>query len=276
MTFYGTVSELTSDRPALVVGIDPHPHVLEMWGLKDSASGLQEFTRAILDQFSEAQGILAKPQVALFERHGLAGLALLHELLGGLRHGGIPAIGDAKRGDIGSTMKAYADAWLLPGADFEVDALTVSPFLGVGSLHSALDLALENSKGLFVLAATSNPEALTLQSAHRHDGRTVAAGVVWDVAAWSDPKAQAHESGIGFVVGATVDQDALGLELENHPSMPILAPGYGFQGASLGDSKQHFPHTKHLLPVVARSILEGPREKFLERLEQAQAELRSR
>jgi orotidine-5'-phosphate decarboxylase len=84
------------------------------------------------------------------------------------------SIGDAKRGDIGTTMAAYAQAWLTPGADFEVDAVTVSPYLGVGALRPALELAAEHNKGIFVLAATSNPEASHLQSSRGRSGDTVA------------------------------------------------------------------------------------------------------
>jgi len=276
MNYLERVSELTSDGPALVVGVDPHPQVLEGWGFTDSASGLHEFVREILVQLSAAEVKIVKPQVALFERHGLAGLHALHELLGALRANGTVAIGDSKRGDIGSTMRAYADAWLLPGADFEVDALTVNPYLGVGALLPALELAAENSKGLFVLAATSNPEALSLQGARHNDGRSVAARVIEDVAAWCASEPGAPVAGIGVVVGATVDQHAMGLNLEHYPTMPILAPGYGAQGASLGECRSHFPHAKQVFPVAARSLLEGARDHFVDMFKKATSELGGR
>ena len=106
-----------------------------------------------------------KPQSAFFERHGAAGIAALEEVLAACRDAGVLSILDVKRGDIGSTMTAYAEAYLRPGAPLEADAITASPYLGVGSLTPAIDLALTHGKGVFVLALTSNPEGATLQHA---------------------------------------------------------------------------------------------------------------
>lgn len=257
MTYVARLETLTSAGPAVCVGIDPHPEMLAAWGEKDSAAGLDAWSRSVRGVLGQAGVRLWKPQVALFERHGVRGMAILSELLGGLREDGGVVIGDAKRGDIGSTMAGYADAWLKPGADFEVDALTLVAYQGVGALVPALERATENSKGVFVLAATSNPEAWPTQSARRADGLTVAAGVVEDLARW------AHHSGsgaCGIVVGATVDHGALGLDLSETPGMPILAPGYGRQGAHLSDVHRHFPRSRHVLAVSARAVLEGGRD----------------
>jgi len=195
------------------------------------------------------------------------------EFLAECRERGIVTIGDAKRGDIGSTMSAYAHAWLSPGADFEVDALTVTPYLGVGALEPALELAATHDKGLFVLAATSNPEAWSLQSAIRSDGHTVAGGVVADVVQWCDQQAPDTTDGIGFVVGATIETHSLGLGLDLHPVRPILAPGYGAQGAVLGQHSQHFPNQRRLIAVVARSVLTGGPQGFVDRVQSAVSEL---
>ena len=175
---------LRPGSPALCLGIDPHPEVLDAWGAPDSAEGLGRFVKDIVPLVVDSGCSVVKPQVAFFERHGIAGMRALGLLLQDLRSSDITVIGDAKRGDIGSTMAGYAQAWLTPGSDFEVDALTVVPYQGVGSLEPALSLAAEHSKGVFVLAATSNPEAWETQRALRSDGSSVAQGVVWDLAQW--------------------------------------------------------------------------------------------
>jgi len=183
-------------------------------------------------------------------------------------------IGDAKRGDIGSTMEGYADAWLRPGSDFEVDALTVVPYQGLGALQPALERAHTHDKGVFVLAATSNPEARVTQSARRHDGHTVASGVVHDLHGWVTSQG-ANPGSYGVVVGATVDLGALGVDLGGHPDMPILAPGYGAQGALLGSARAGFPWSRHVIPVVARSVLEAGPNVFVGAIEDALSEVGS-
>ena len=95
--------------------------------MADSGEGLGQFVHTIVPLILDSGCSVVKPQVAFFERHGLAGMRALAVLLGDLRSHGIVTIGDAKRGDIGSTMEGYAEAWLTPGSDFEVDALE---FLG--------------------------------------------------------------------------------------------------------------------------------------------------
>ena len=148
---------LATDGP-LCVGIDPHEHLLTEWGLDASAAGAREFGLRVVDAAAGRVGIV-KPQVSFFERYGSAGFAALEDVLAAARAAGLLVIADAKRGDIGTTMDAYARAWLTPGSPLEADAMTVSPFLGVGSLRDTFRFALENGKGVFVLAATSNPEA---------------------------------------------------------------------------------------------------------------------
>ena len=118
---------------------------------------------------------IVKPQVSFFERYGSAGFAALEDVLAAARAAGLIVIADAKRGDIGTTMDAYAEAWLTPGSPLEADAMTVNPFLGVGTLEGTFELAEDAGKGVFVLAATSNPEAFTAQRATLDGGRTVSA-----------------------------------------------------------------------------------------------------
>ena len=257
----------------LCVGVDPHPAVLADWGYPDTPEGLHLFVGRVAAELRSAGVRIVKPQVALFERHGIAGMTALAALLADLRNGGLLSIGDAKRGDIGTTMAAYAQAWLTPGADFEVDAVTVSPYLGVRALVSALELAAEHQKGVFVLAATSNPEASYLQSSRGPRGDTVARQVFAELDAFHSlhPDTRATH---GVVVGATVDQSALGLDLAKAPGMTVLAPGFGAQGVDLSDASSLFPNTERLLPVAARSLVSGRAEGFADRIRHAQSELR--
>jgi len=241
------------------VGIDPHASLLAEWSLSDDASGLREFGLRTVEAASGRVG-LVKPQVSFFERFGSAGFAALEEVLAAARAAGLLVIADAKRGDIGSTMDAYAAAWLLPGSPLEADALTVNPFLGVGSLDGAFDLAREHDKGLFVLAATSNPEATALQRSTSATGRAVSADIVSVVSARNAEHAEAGEWGsFGFVIGATVDWTDAGLAAFT-PLAPILAPGFGSQGATPADLRHRFGSmSPAVVASESRSILSaGP------------------
>ena len=163
----------------LCVGIDPHASLLEAWGLPDSPAGLREFSSRVLEAVG-GRVAAVKPQAAFFERHGSAGLAVLEEVVAAARETGTLSIVDAKRGDIGSTMGAYAEAFLRDGSPLAGDALTVSPFLGFGSLAPAVELATATGRGLFVLCLTSNPEGASVQHARRGAGAdttTVAASI---------------------------------------------------------------------------------------------------
>lgn len=249
----------------LCVGIDPHPHLLDEWDLDASASGLREFGVRVVDAAAGRVGIV-KPQVAFFERAGSAGYAALEAVLAAARAAGLVVIADAKRGDIGSTMDGYAAAWLEVGSPLEADAVTVSPYLGPESLRGTLISAVRAGKGAFVLAATSNPEAAALQTAHTTDvaagdGETVAARVARDIA-WVNGSA-AFGGGlgpIGLVVGATVDRLEFGLTDDLLRGAPILAPGFGAQGADPADLTNLFGTiAPNVVASESRSILSaGP------------------
>jgi len=169
-------------------------------------------------------------------------------------------IADAKRGDIGSTMDAYAEAWLTPGSPLEADAMTANPFLGVGTLEGTLTLAEASGKGVFVLAATSNPDAFTAQRATLATGATVSASLIAEISARNARVTRDGKwASIGFVIGATVDWEDAGLDAFSPPA-PILGPGFGHQGAGPSDLQLRFGE---LAPCViaseSRSILEaGP------------------
>ena len=234
----------------LCVGIDPHPHLLSDWGLGDSPAGARDFGLRVVDAAAGRVGVV-KPQVAFFERFGAAGFAALESVLASARAAGLIVIADAKRGDIGSTMDGYSAAWLTPGSPLEADALTGAVRLG---------------KGVFVLAATSNPEAAALQTARTVDveaeeDQSVARRVARDIAWVNGSAAFGGELGpIGLVVGATVDRHEFGLTDDVLAGAPLLAPGFGAQGASPADLPRLFGGVAaHVLASESRSVLSaGP------------------
>jgi orotidine-5'-phosphate decarboxylase len=246
----------------LCVGIDPHDYLLDIWELENSAVGAREFSLRILDACVGVVGVI-KPQVSFFERFGSPGFAALETLVARARDAEVLVIADAKRGDIGSTMDGYANAWLSPESALSSDALTVAPYLGVGSLEGLVKTAETNDRGLFVLGVTSNPEATTIQSARLTDsGESVSGHVVRSVRelarADSSPEAVAN---IGVVIGASTDLGAYGLSDEDLEGMPILAPGFGAQGAAVRDARSRFGRASSTLLVAqSRSILESGRE----------------
>lgn len=272
-SFGSRLAAATAERGRLCAGIDPHPSLLRDWGLTVDARGLETFTRICVEAFAGTVA-LVKPQVAFYEAFGSRGYAILERALADLSDGGALTLADAKRGDIGSTMAAYADAWLADGSPLAVDAVTVSPYLGFGSLEPALDLAERTGRGVFVLAATSNPEGRSVQDAvvkqnaagvRRGEGERAADGgvtlsqdIVDRAGARNAPHIAAGEpSGpVGVVVGATLERaprlDDLG--------GPILMPGVGAQGAGPGDVDRLAGRCRRLaLPNISRGILRhGP------------------
>ena len=239
----------------LCVGIDPHEGLLDDWGLPLTASGARDFGLRVVEAVA-GRAAFVKPQVSFFERYGSAGLGALEDVMRAARAAGILVIADAKRGDIGSTMDAYAAAWLTPGAPLEADALTVSPYLGVGALSGTLDLAYRHGKGVFVLAATSNPEATGLQRSADPEGRTASQRVIDEVSAINAAHVRDGEwASAGFVIGATVDWAATGIR-PFAPIAPILAPGFGHQGARPEDTSRIFGDMAPAVIVSeSRSIL---------------------
>lgn len=250
----------TDARGALCVGIDPHAALLRAWGLPDSAGGARELALTVVDAAAPRIGIV-KPQAAFFERFGSAGIAVLEEVIRAARAAGLLVIGDAKRGDIGSTAEGYAAAWLAEGAPLESDALTVAPYLGLGALDPLIRIAQEAGNGVFVLASTSNPEGVAVQSARTADGGTVAATIARDAADRNATAAAAGEWGdIGVVIGATRPLAHSGIDAGALAATPILAPGFGAQGARLADVGSIFgAAAATVIPSVSRSVLEaGP------------------
>ncbi len=237
-------------RGRLCVGIDPHPGLLEAWGFADDVDGLRRFAETAVSALGPIAAVV-KPQVALFERFGSAGFEVLEDTIVATRESGALVVADAKRGDIGSTMDAYAGAWLGEGAPLCSDSVTVSPYLGFGSLEPAVRMAREHGRGVFVLARTSNPEGSAVQTALSGD-TTVAQSIV-------DAAAAVNADGpvaLGVVVGATREH---GLRLDELAG-PILAPGVGAQGGTAADVANIFDGVHEwVLPAVSREILRhGP------------------
>ncbi|CAA9279065.1 MAG: Orotidine 5'-phosphate decarboxylase [uncultured Arthrobacter sp.] len=242
-------------RGGLCIGIDPHPALLAAWDLPDSPAGLERFSLTVLEVLGPEAAAL-KPQVALYERHGSQGLAVLETLLARAAEADVLTIADAKRGDIGSTMTAYAQAWLAEGAPLAADAVTLNPYLGFESLRPALDLAEATGRGVFVLALTSNPEGASVQ--HTGGAESVALRIVRAAAAENQAASAAGVPGsVGLVIGATVGTavKSLGLDL-GALNGPILAPGVGAQGAGARELEAGFGAARPLvLPTSSRAVL---------------------
>ncbi|WP_448629411.1 orotidine-5'-phosphate decarboxylase [Cellulomonas soli] len=237
-TFGARLAAAMDSHGPLCVGIDPHPALLAAWDLTDDVAGLRRFALGVLDALG-GRVAAVKPQSALFERHGSGGVAVLEEVVAAGRETGTLVIVDAKRGDIGSTMAAYADAYLRDGSPLAGDALTVSPYLGFGSLRPAVDAAAASGRGLFVLALTSNPEGAAVQHARDDQGIAVATRIAAEAGALN--RAETRISGaalgsVGLVVGATIGDAARRLDLDlDAVGGPLLAPGVGAQGAGAAE-----------------------------------------
>jgi orotidine-5'-phosphate decarboxylase len=224
MRFGARLRAAVEARGPLCVGVDPHPALLSAWGLGDDLAGLTRFSETVVEAVADRVAAV-KPQSAFFERFGSQGVAILESTIRQLHAAGVVVVLDVKRGDIGSTAAAYAAAYLADGAPLAVDAITASPYLGVGALHPMIDLAVQSGRGVFVLARTSNPDGIVLQQADTGGGRSVAQLVVDEI---SQVNAGVEPIGdIGVVVGATVGDASVNLAELNGP---ILVPGLGAQG----------------------------------------------
>ncbi|GHF39070.1 orotidine 5'-phosphate decarboxylase [Streptomyces mashuensis] len=245
------------ERGPLCVGIDPHASLLTDWGLSDDIAGLERFTHTVVEALADRVAVL-KPQSAFFERFGSRGIAVLERAVADARAAGALVLMDAKRGDIGSTMAAYAATYLDPASPLFSDAVTVSPYLGYGSLRPALDLARESGTGVFVLALTSNPEGAEVQHAVRGDGATVAATMLDHLRA--ENAGAAPMGSYGAVVGATLGGAAAAQGTDLAINGPLLAPGIGAQGATAADLPRVFGAAAgDVVPNVSRGVLRhGP------------------
>jgi len=253
---------------ALCIGIDPHAALLAQWGLADDAAGARELALRVVDAAATSVGIV-KPQVAFFERFGSAGYAVLEEAIAAARAAGLLVIADAKRGDVGSTMAAYGAAWLGEGSPLRSDAMTAVAFQGLGSLDPVV---ASGGGGVFVLAATSNPEGEALQGSRHESGRTVSAQLVHEVA--SRNAGATRFGDLGVVIGATRPLTATGIDPDQLTRTPILAPGFGAQGARLSELEHLFgTAAPSVIPTVSRSVLGAGPDGVRSAIEAHRAEL---
>ncbi|WOQ18796.1 orotidine-5'-phosphate decarboxylase [Raineyella sp. W15-4] len=250
-SYTALLTAVTAARGRLCVGIDPHPSILDSWGLPHTVAGLEACARGMVEALGGTVAVF-KPQSALFEEYGAAGIAVLERVLADIRAAGAVSILDVKRGDIGSTMAGYARAYLLDDAPLAADAITLSPYLGYGSLQPAVDLAVEHGRGVYVLARTSNPEGDHVQLATGIDGRPVAQQIV-DAAAHTNRQFPGPLGPVGLVVGATRLDTGIDLDAFNGS---ILAPGIGAQGGKVTDLPAIFGASLgNVLPTTSRGVM---------------------
>jgi orotidine-5'-phosphate decarboxylase len=251
--FGARVHAAMRDRGHLCAGIDPHASLVRAWGLDDDVSGLERFALTVAEAVAPLVPVV-KPQSAFYERFGSRGVAVLERVVEVSREAGALVLLDVKRGDIGSTSQAYADAYLDPASPLAVDAITASPYLGFGSLAPMIETARRHDRGVFVLALTSNPEGPEVQAAVGVDGRTVAGGVLDALRALNT--AAEPLGSFGAVVGATIGDHEEDLDVHG----PLLVPGYGAQGGTVADIRRIFgPASAAVLASSSRGLLEaGP------------------
>lgn len=248
MTYWQRLQHVTAARGSLCVGIDPHPSLLQQWGLTVDAAGAERLSRELVAALGSSVAVF-KPQSAFFELHGAKGVAVLERVLVDIAQAGALSLLDIKRGDIGSTMEAYAGAYLAAGSPLAADAITVSPYLGYGSLKPAIELAHSTGRGIYVLTRTSNPEGDQVQLASA-GGAVVAQQMIDAAQATNDASGQ---NAVGLVIGGT--RDALQCDLSGFNGS-ILVPGIGFQGGRIEDLPQLLGAAAGLaLPSVSRDVI---------------------
>ena len=208
-----------------------------------AAYAFESFSKQIIDIVAPLVPAV-KPQVAFFEQLGVPGFQALHSVMQYARQAGLILIADAKRGDIGSTAEAYADAWLAgedpAAAAWPADALTINPYLGTDSLEPFVKLATQRNAGLYVLVRTSNPGAAQFQD-RISDGQALYSSVAATVQNLSESTRPAGEvfGCVGAVVGATWPTQLVELR-QQMPAVPFLIPGYGAQGGTSSDTAGAF------------------------------------
>jgi orotidine-5'-phosphate decarboxylase len=250
--------ELARSRSPFCLGIDPTPQLLKAWNLPHNADGLAQMCETVVSAAEDRLAIV-KPQIAFFERFGSKGIAVLERLIAAFQERGTLVLVDGKRGDIGSTVEAYAQAYLGPTSAFHADAITAHAYLGFGALKPLLTHAVDSGTGVFVVVRSSNVEGTPLQTAVlQNDGRTVADSLA-DLITEFNRQTSGDEIGlVGAVVGATVEN--LMPTLDRLSQSLLLAPGIGHQGATFEDLRRRFErHAARAIPSSSRAVLDrGP------------------
>ncbi|MFC5931457.1 orotidine-5'-phosphate decarboxylase [Cryobacterium melibiosiphilum] len=283
--FGDRLARVFAEQGRLCVGIDPHAFLLADWDLPDTAAGAESFGRTVVAAAAGSVGII-KPQVAFYERFGSQGYVALERVLQDARDAGLLVIADVKRGDLGTSVDAYGAGWLGAGSPLEVDAITVSAYMGLGSLDGLIDLAAARGKGLFVLAATSNPEAAEIQQAivagGPHAGKSVARTILEQVAernarAAASASNRSQIGSIGVVLGATLDLHDFGIDTTDVASRgltPVLAPGFGHQGGNISNLVGLYGgYSKSVIVSESRSVLAAGPARLAESIVRRVAEV---
>ena len=250
--FASRFARVRSGLGPLVWGLDPSEALLEAWGLGDDPDGLDRFADIVLAAANGVVG-LVKPQSAFFERHGWRGFRTLSRLIADARGAGLLVVLDVKRGDVGSTNDAYAEAFLGAGAPLEADAVTVHPYLGLAAMESFVSRASQAGSCLLVVTRSSNPEGRAIQSAVDGSGRQIDAGLLREIGKLNRTLAPGQIGPVGAVVGPVHMEPELDL-----PSAQalFLAPGVGAQGATPEDVARVFAACPdRVMPSASRSLL---------------------
>ena len=250
--------ELARSRGPFCLGIDPTPQLLKAWSLPHSADGLAQMCETVVSAAEDRLAIV-KPQIAFFERFGSKGIEVLERLIAAFQARGTLVLVDGKRGDIGSTVEAYAQAYLGSTSAFHADAITAHAYLGFGALKPLLTHAVDSGAGVFIVVRSSNVEGKPLQTAVlQNDGRTVADSLADLITEFNQQTSGSEIGPVGAVVGATIENlmptlDRLGQSL-------LLAPGIGHQGATFEDLRRRFErHAARAIPSSSRAVLDrGP------------------
>lgn len=248
------------ERGPLCVGIDPSRALIESWGRQDTVEGLEFFCLAVLEAVTDTVAVI-KPQIAFFERFGSQGFRVLERVMSEARDAQLLIVADVKRGDVDTTNAGYAQAWLDEASPLCADAMTVSPYLGFGSLEPMLHVARASGRGVFVLAATSNAEGRVIQRARTEEGSSVESFVLEEIR-----RRNQFDEGLGpfgAVLGATRDRPQFALETLKGA---YLVPGVGSQGGTPEDVAKVFDRCPpgSVLASVSRAILQaGPERSSL-------------
>jgi orotidine-5'-phosphate decarboxylase len=249
-------------RSQLVVGLDPRLDLLPVELRGDPpASAVSRFCRGIVDAVAP-HAVAIKPQLAFFEALGPEGMRAVEEVCAYARAAGLLVIADGKRGDVGSTARAYAAAYLQPraGADAVADALTVNPYLGRDSLEPFLAACRREGAGIFCLVKTSNEGGADVQDLVLRDGQPLWQHVARLVGEWGeDIVGERGLSSVGAVVGATHPR-AVGEARRILPRAILLLPGVGAQGATPADVARAFTSgPASALVTVSRAVMYASR-----------------
>ena len=264
-TFGDRIADAVDRKQSQVlVGLDPRPELfpVELRG-EPPAEASSRFCRGIIDAVA-AYVVGVKPQLAFFEALGAPGLAAFEEVCDYARAAGLVVLADGKRGDIGSTARAYAAAYLEPrpeGAEPVADALTVNPYLGRDSVDPYLAACRRHGRGIFCVVRTSNPGGGEIQDLVLSDGRPLWQQVAAQVAEWgAEVVGERGLSSVGAVIGATHPR-AVAEARKLLPQSVLLLPGLGAQGAKPGDVARAFTSgPASALVAAARSVIYAYRE----------------